>query len=158
MSEPMPQRRTADELMVAAEERLEAAEQLPARLESLVCSAENEDGTVLVEVNSHGALTRLALAEPALALGEVRLGEEIVRLAAEAHHRTLVETVGTLSYSLGDAATLELARDLGLGDMIQDAAPAVHGDAANELPPAHPMADEDEDIQSFDFSQFRSDR
>lgn len=162
MSEPLPaERRTADELMEAAEQRLEATEHLPEALEELVGWSENEERTVRVTVDAHGALARLELAEEALTLGEKQLGAEIVRLAGQAYEATLVETVGTLSHALGDAETLDLARDLGLGDMIEPDAPVVPlPAAAGEAPPVPTDAAEpdDLDIQSFDFSQFRSDR
>ncbi|MGH3437564.1 MAG: hypothetical protein ACRDRN_13965 [Sciscionella sp.] len=136
-----------------------AAETLPTELAGIVGWAVNDQQTVRVTVDSHGALSNLEFAGEALRLGPNQRCKEIVRLTAQAHRAAMVESVGKLAFPLGDAATLRLAEEMGLGDMIEPDAPVIplqegaRGDISGIATPQ-----DDDDIHSFDFSQFRSDR
>jgi hypothetical protein len=113
MTPPVP-RRTAEQLLADAEERLRATAELPHRMADVRGSAENADRTVRAVVDVHGALRGLELGDAALAAGPDRLGEEIVRVAAEAHRAALRDGAATIGDTLGDAAALEALHSAGL--------------------------------------------
>ncbi|HEX4725688.1 MAG TPA: hypothetical protein VH333_24465 [Pseudonocardiaceae bacterium] len=147
----MNERRSTERLRADAEERLRLTDDLPARIEAVRGTAHDDARTIAVTATVHGALAGLAITADALALGPARLGEEIVRLAAAANRTALVDGLGLLSRVLGDAGTMELARSMGLGDLIDPDAPVV---------PQVPSADNTDDdyAMTFDFSSLRSDR
>lgn len=160
--------RTTEELLAAAEERLRLTGDLPSRIESIHGTARNAADTVAATVTVHGALTDLSIMDTALAMGPERLGAEIVRLAAAANRTALVHGLGTLSRSLGDAGTIELARSVGLGDVVDPPAPVVpyppgvdpnahRWHPVTEPTPTSPP-DDDDYAMTFDFNSLRSDR
>ncbi|HEX9334973.1 MAG TPA: hypothetical protein VF892_03765, partial [Pseudonocardiaceae bacterium] len=106
----MTERRTTEQLLADAEERLRLTDDLPARVEAIRGTARDDARTVAVTVTVHGALAGLSITDDALAMGPDRLGDEIVRLAAAAQRSALVDGLGALSRVLGDAGTVELAR------------------------------------------------
>jgi hypothetical protein len=125
MDAPMSDRRTTEELLAAAEERLTLTERLPGKLAAVRGRADNADENVRVTVDVHGAVKELRLAESALGLGPEALGQEIVRLAAEAQRAALLDGVDTLGQALGDAAALEMMRSSGLADRVDDDAEVI---------------------------------
>jgi hypothetical protein len=147
----MSERRGTEALRADAEERLRLTDGLPARLDAVRGTAYDDARTIAVTATVHGALVGLSISDDALALGPARLGDEIVRLAAAANRLALVAGLGVLSRSLGDAGTVELARSIGLGDLIDPDAPVV---------PYVPTVDpgDDDYAMTFDFSSLRSDR
>jgi hypothetical protein len=116
------ERRTTEQLLADAEQRLRAAAELTARMETIRGSA-GRDVRAVVDV--HGALRDLQLDESALGAGPERLGEEIVRVAGEAHRGALYQGANVLGDSLGDAAALEALRSSGLGDLVDPDAPVI---------------------------------
>lgn len=169
----MSERRTTEQLLADAEERLRLTADLPAQLDRTRGSATNDTGTVRVAVTVHGALAELALREAALEMGPNQLAQEIVRLAGAATAVALRDGVGLLSRVLGDGATNELAQAVGLGHLVRDAPviPYVPGKDPNSgayLPPPRAVVADphrlgaqpppaDDDPHSFDFSALRSD-
>jgi hypothetical protein len=161
-------RRTTKQLVADAEERLRLTEGLPARIDAIRGTARNVANTIRVAATVHGALTDLEIADEALALGPELLGAEIVRLAAEANRAALTEGLGALSPVLGDAGSVDLARSIGLGALIDPDAPVLPytpGTDPNadrwqiiESPAATTTADDDDYALTFDFSSLRSDR
>ncbi len=148
----MTERRTTEQLLADAEERLRLTDDLPARVEAIRGTARDDARTVAVTVTVHGALAGLSITDDALAMGPDRLGDEIVRLAAAAQRSALVDGLGALSRVLGDAGTVELARSIGLGELIDPDASVVP-----YVPSANPNVDDDY-AMTFDFSSLRSDR
>lgn len=143
-------RRSTERLLADAEERLRLTADLPSRIEAIRGTATDDTHSITVSTTVHGALTGLSITADALALGPDRLGAEIVRLAAEANRAALVHGVDTLSRSLGDAGTVELAGAIGLIDPV-----------AKVAQPSQPSQQDDEDddyAMNFDFSSLRSDR
>ena len=124
MTEPI-KRRTTEQLLADAEERLRATAQLPHQLESIRAAAANPDRTVRATVDVHGALKKLELDDLALAAGPEALGEEIVRAAAEAHRAALHQGATHIGDTLGDGAALETLRSAGLTDQIDPDAPVL---------------------------------
>jgi DNA-binding protein YbaB len=116
----MTDRRTTEELLAAAEERLTLTEQLPGKLASVRGWANNGDENVRVTVDVHGAVKELKLAESALDLGPDALGEEIVRLAGDAQKAALRQGVDTLGQAMGDAAAIAMLRSTGLADLVDE--------------------------------------
>jgi hypothetical protein len=121
----MSERRTTEELLAAAEERFTLTEQLPRKLAAVRGWANNADENVRVTVDVHGAVKELRFEESALSLGPEALGEEIVRLAAEAQKAALLDGVDTLGQALGDAAALEMMRSTGLTDLVDEDAEVI---------------------------------
>jgi hypothetical protein len=119
------QRRTAEQLLADAAERVRVTAELPEQLAAIRGRAVNTDGSVRAAVDVHGALQELALHESALAAGPQRLGEEIVRVAAEAQRAALREGAGRIGDAVGDHAALEALRSAGLGDQIDPDAPVI---------------------------------
>ena len=113
MTEPTRQRRTTEQLLADAEERLRATAELPDRLAAIRGAATNPSRDVHATVDIHGALTALRLDESALTAGPERLGEEIVRVAAEAQRAALHQSALHTGDALGDAAALEALESAG---------------------------------------------
>ncbi|WP_020496153.1 YbaB/EbfC family nucleoid-associated protein [Sciscionella marina] len=166
-------RPTTERLVQDAEERLERAEKLPEALASIRGWAVNEPETITVTVNNLGELVDIDIAEIVLTADPTAIGEQIVRLAAEAHRAAQAEGLGVLAPVVGDAQVLELAREAGLTERVEPDAPVVpHEDgiltpgSALEPEPVHgdtsapggDWQDDEADISQFDFSRFRSDR
>jgi YbaB/EbfC DNA-binding family len=124
MSAPI-ERRTTEQLLADAELRLRIAGELPERLAAIQSSAANAPGNVRATVNVHGALCALQLDESALAPGPDQLGEEIVRVTAQAHQSALYQGAILLGDTLGDAAALEALRSAGLAHLIDPDAPVL---------------------------------
>jgi hypothetical protein len=124
MSTPR-ERRTAEQLLADAEERLRATTDLPRRLEAVRGDATSRDGSVRATVDVHGALQGLHLHESALAAGPQRLGEEIVRVAVEAQRSALYQGAARLGDALGDGAALEALHSAGLADQEDPDAPVI---------------------------------
>jgi hypothetical protein len=116
------ERRTAEQLLADAEQRLRSTAELTRQLETIRGSAGRE---VRAVVDVHGTLRDLQLDESALAAGPERLGEEIVRVATEAHRAALYQGATALGDTLGDAAALESLRSAGLGDLVDPDAPVI---------------------------------
>jgi hypothetical protein len=124
MTEPR-RRRTAEQLLADAEQRLRATAGLPEAMASVRGWAENPGRTVRATVDVHGALKELRLHESALTEGPERLGEEIVRVAAEAQKAALHQGAIRIGDAVGDGAALEALRSAGLGDRIDPDAPVI---------------------------------
>jgi hypothetical protein len=107
-------RRTTEQLLADAEERLRATADLPTRMSAIRGTAESADHTVRATTDVHGALTALHVHDAALAAGPDRLGDEIVRIAADAHRAALHHGASTIGDTLGDDAALEALRSAGL--------------------------------------------
>ena len=140
-------RRSTERLLADAEERVRLTADLPSRIEAIRGTASDDTHAITVTTTVHGALTDLCITADALALSPDRLGAEIVRLAAEANRAALVHGVDTLSRTLGDAGTVELAGSIGL---IEPVTPTVA--------PSRQDDDDDDYAMNFDFSSLRSDR
>ena len=108
------ERRTTEQLLADAEQRLRTMAALPARLASVQASASNAPGNVHATVNVHGALCSLRLDDSALAATPDQLGEDIVRVATEAHKSALYQGATLLGDTLGDAAALEALHSAGI--------------------------------------------
>lgn len=119
------ERRTTEQLLADAELRLRTMAALPDRLAAVQASAANSPGNVRATVNVHGALCSLQLDESALAPGPDQLGEEIVRIATQAHQSALYQGATLLGDTLGDAAALDALRSAGLGHLIDPDAPVL---------------------------------
>ena len=124
MTEPR-RRRTTEQLLADAAERVRATADLPERLAAIRGRAVNTDGSVRAAVDVHGALKELQLQESALAAGPQRLGEEIVRVAAEAQRAALYEGAARIGDTVGDQAALDALHSAGLDDRIDPDAPVV---------------------------------
>ncbi len=128
MTEPVehagPERST-ERLLADAEDRLQAAEDLPARIARIRGWAVDDAESVRVTVDVHGALSGLELTPEALRLGPQRLGQQIVRLARMAAEAALAAGVAALAPVLGDGASEELARSVGLGHLVGADPPVV---------------------------------
>lgn len=111
-------RRSTERLLADAQERLELAADLPARVGRVRGWAVDEAADVRITVDVHGALCGLELTEAALRLGPEHLGHQIVLLSRMAAEAALAEAVAVLAPALGDGASEELARDVGLGHLI----------------------------------------
>jgi hypothetical protein len=116
------ERRTTEQLLADAEQRLRGTAELAHQLETIRGGAGSE---VRATVDLHGALKDLRLAESALAAGPERLGEEIVRVAEEARRAALYQGATRLGDALGDGAALEALHSAGLDDLIDPDAPVV---------------------------------
>jgi hypothetical protein len=114
MTQPI-RRRTTEQLLADAEERLRVTAALPDRLARIRGTATSPARDIQAPVDTHGALRDLSLDESALAAGPERLGAEIVRLAAEAQQLALRQSVTDLGDALGDDVALEALRSTGLG-------------------------------------------
>jgi hypothetical protein len=114
MTSPI-RRRTTEQLLADAEERLRVTATLPERLAGIRGTATSPARDIQATVDTHGALRDLSLDESALAAGPERLGEEIVRVAAEAQLVALRQSVTELGDALGDDVALESLRSTGLG-------------------------------------------
>ncbi|KAA9148800.1 hypothetical protein FPZ12_044450 [Amycolatopsis acidicola] len=110
----MTERRTAERLLADAETRLQATENLPARLAEVRGWAYNGEENVHVTVDVHGGLKDLRLDESALRLSPDELGAAIVELSYTAQRAALAEGVDILGDALGDAAALDMMRTAGL--------------------------------------------
>ncbi|TDP97432.1 hypothetical protein [Labedaea rhizosphaerae] len=109
-----PRRWTTEELMAAAEQRLQVTDHLADRVAEIRGWAENDPGSIRTTVDVHGALQDLELSESALSLGGDELGREIVRLAARAQQEALRQSVAEMGTALGDAGALESLKEMGL--------------------------------------------
>lgn len=107
-------RRTTEQLLADAEERLRLTATLPERLARIRGTATSPARDIQATVDTHGALRDLSLDESALAAGPERLGEEIVRLAAEAQAIALRESASVLGDALGDGVALEALESAGV--------------------------------------------
>lgn len=134
MTEP----RDTDELLADAEHAHQVTDGLEGALDRVVGRAADAEGGIRVGATVHGALVELSIDDRALALGPDRLGAEIVRLAGQASAGALDEGLGLVAPAAGDALTLELARLVGLGHLI-DADRSTPEPAAPEAPPAPPV-------------------
>lgn len=155
MTEP----RDTDELLADAEHAHQVTDGLEGALDRVVGRAADAEGGIRVGATVHGALVELSIDDRALALGPDRLGAEIVRLAAQAGAGALDEGLGLVAPAAGDALTLELARLVGLGHLIDadrgtpEPAPETPTPPAPPAPPAvqparrtaRPVADDDDD-------------
>jgi hypothetical protein len=126
------------------EERIQLAERLPGRIESIRGQATNDEGTVRVTTTVHGALADLELSERALALGTDALGAEIVRLAQQANLAAVTQGVDVLSQAFGEVNTMAIAESVGLAGQPEQAV-AAHND-------------DDHDAMIVDFAKYRADR
>jgi hypothetical protein len=113
MTEPR-QRRTTEQLLADAEERLRATADLPGRMSAIRGTAESADHTVRATVDVHGALTALHLHDAALGAGPDRLGDLIVQIAGDAHRAALHHGASVIGDTLGDEAALEALRSANL--------------------------------------------
>jgi hypothetical protein len=109
-----PRRWTTEELLAAAEQRLQVTDHLAERVSEIRGWAENDPGSVRTTVDVHGALRDLTLSEAALSLGGDELGREIVRLASRAQQEALRQSVAEMGSALGDAGALDSLREMGL--------------------------------------------
>lgn len=166
-------RPSTERLLADAEEQLELAEGLPDRLAAIHGWASNEPETITVTVNHLGELVDIQIAEIVLTADTRAIGNQIVRLAEQAHRAATARALDELAPVAGDEETLELARAAGLDDRIEPDAPVVDNTGDGVLtpraagttgapPPQAPLAgrqqEEEEDISLLDFSKFRSDR
>lgn len=119
------ERRTTEQLLADAEHRLRTMAALPTRLASVQASASNATGNIHATVNVHGALCALHLDDSALAATPDQLGEEIVRVAGEAHKSALYQGATLLGDTLGDTAAHESLRSAGLAHLIDPDAPVL---------------------------------
>lgn len=123
--DPMNGRRTTEQLLADARERVRVTEQLPERVAGVRGWAANGQRSVRATVDVHGALTGLDIDESALAAGPDELGREIVRIAGKAHQAALRQSVDELGTALGDAQAHDMLRSAGLGDQIEPDAPVL---------------------------------
>lgn len=124
--------------------RAEVATDLQRRLATVHGIGRDEHRMVRAVVSGTGALVDLAFHPAAPALGTTRLGEAIVAAAAAAQSDAAHRGYTAMALALGDEAT---------ATVIATAATA-EASAFTETEPAG----DDDDLDSFDASIFRSDR
>jgi hypothetical protein len=165
-------RPTTERLLADAEERLELAEQLPAKMAAIRGWAVNAPGNLRVTTNSLGEIVDLNIAEEVMRADPRALSAEILRLAGEAFRAATAAAIDQLAPVLGDEQALEMARATGLGDRIEPDAPVVPWHDGGPIAPESMQQptgsieddassanwQQDDDITAFDFTQFRSDR
>lgn len=162
MSPEMPTSRSTEELVEAAEERLVETRDLAERIAAVRGWAESSGGEIRVTVDGRGALVDLRLADSVRQSHPDEIARAITELATVATQMANRQSVNELGRTMGDRI-VDMLPQMGIPDLMSSAPPPVTDfSAVAEDPPTGPLPlpapPEDDDLQHFDFSRFRSDR
>ena len=154
----VPVRRTTDELVDAAEERLAEAADLPERIAAVRGWAESAGGEVRVTVDGRGALVDLQFADSVRRADPDAIAHAIMELAALATQAANRQSANELGRAMGDRI-VEMLPEMGIPDLMSIQPPPLAGrSAAIDHDPPATSAESDDDLRGVDFSRFRSDR